>query len=223
MSLTEPNWDILIQKAVKFVDRLEEKARIESELSEIELKDIEADSYSHRVYSYFYPMESEPVREAVETLGLWARRDEELPKKEREITILLNSPGGLSEEGFAFHDWILAIQKEMNFEVQIVGLGQVSSMASVVIQAAKHRVMYKNAWMLIHEYNSYPGDGYFDGKLSVQEEELKFVRRLEAQGNKILAKRSSLTAAEIEEKIKKHDWWLSAKEALALGFIDEVR
>lgn len=210
----------LIAQLGTVLGHLERKLSAEADIAELDKDDARAHADTHRIYTYFDAMEWEPVREAVETLGAWARRD-----SEKDMTILLNSPGGYCVEGYALYDWLREMRRRHRFDVEIVGLGQVSSMASVVIQAATHRVMHRNAWMLIHETMSMgpPPDGYFDAKLSVQEEELKQTRRLELQGTRILASRSNLTMAEIKERTEKRDWWLTAREALSVGLIDEVR
>jgi ATP-dependent Clp protease protease subunit len=212
---------VLLEHAPSILESLAIKLDNEATLAQIDADFEEAHADAHRIYSYFDAMEWEPVRKAVDTLGLWARRDQE--KDQRDITILLNSPGGYCVEGFALFDWIEALKREQGVDVQIVGLGQVSSMACVVMQAASHRVMHRNAWMLCHEVLADMPPGYYDRKLSIIEEELAYAKRIEMQGTKILARRSKLTVKEILKRCYKTDWWLSAAEALEVGFIDEVR
>jgi len=53
-------------------------------------------------------------------------------------------------------------------------------------------------------------------------DDLKFYERLNEQGVDILAGRSNLSRDEIKKLMDRKDCWLSAKEALDGGFIDEV-
>lgn len=200
------------------LDSLKRKLDIDAMLAEFEVRDIKADASENRVYTYFDTMDTEPVRECIDTLSMWARRDDD-----KDITILLNSPGGYCDDGFALYDWIREIRHQYKKHIEIVGLGQVSSMATIVMQAADHRVLHKNSWFLLHEVAYDTPDGYYDAKTSIQGDMLKQAQRLEVQGTKILASRSIYTVKELKEKMRKTDFWLSAKEALDAGFIDEVR
>jgi ATP-dependent protease ClpP protease subunit len=91
------------------------------------------------------------------------------------------------------------------------------------MQAATHRVMAKHSKMLIHEVRYLDSVGYYDSAVSLHEDELDEARRVQKVGNKILASRSNVTLAEIEERTYKRDWWLTAQDCLKLGFCDEVR
>jgi ATP-dependent protease ClpP protease subunit len=55
------------------------------------------------------------------------------------------------------------------------------------------------------------------------EDDLAFFGRLRDRSAELLAARSRLSVKQIKLRWKKRDWWLSAEEALDLGFIDQIR
>ena len=50
----------------------------------------------------------------------------------------------------------------------------------------------------------------------------ELLERLTKQMVDIYARRSMLEASEIYERIRRQEWWLTAAEALEVGFVDEV-
>lgn len=66
------------------------------------------------------------------------------------ITILLNSPGGDVEQGFAIYDVIRALPNL----VTITAVGGCHSMAAAILQAADTRLITKHASLLIHDGTS---------------------------------------------------------------------
>jgi ATP-dependent protease ClpP protease subunit len=97
------------------------------------------------------------------------------------------------------------------------GTGMIASMAAILMQAGDERVLDENAWFMIHEISSRLG-----GKSSDMEDELKFVKRLQDRALAILSERSTLSKTQIARRWKKTDDWMSAEEALQLGFVDRV-
>lgn len=215
-----PEYTKAIEKfGPQYIEALARKTAAEADWLELEVKHEEAGSDTNRVYTFFADFnEYEPLEEFVTTVETWLRRDEE-----RDITILLNSRGGYCQHGMTMYDWIRIMRKTYKAQIEIVCLGWAASMGSIVMQAASHRVMAREAKMLIHEvaYNTW--DGYYDQKTGVHEEELDEAMKVQRAGNRILAARSDISLAEIEERTRKTDWWLTARECLEYGFCDEVR
>jgi len=63
------------------------------------------------------------------------------------ITIYLNSRGGLCEDGLALYDFIKANKTKIN---KIIGYGSVLSIAIPILLASHNRVAYKHTRFLIH-------------------------------------------------------------------------
>jgi ATP-dependent protease ClpP protease subunit len=90
-------------------------------------------------------------------------------------------------------------------------------MGGILLQAGDERVIGKNAHLMIHEISA----GAV-GKLSEIEDEAKFCAMLSDRLVDILAERSTLTPTQIKRRWKRKDWWLSAEEAVELGFADRI-
>lgn len=131
--------------------------------------------------------------------------------KKEPITIYLSSPGGEVGFGLGLYDLIQSLE----FHVTIVGVGEVASAATLILQAADKRIMTENSIMMLHGLtisaeNTIPNLETF----------LKTSKFSQECMLEIYAKRSNLTKANLKSRLQK-DWYLSSNEALELGFIDE--
>jgi ATP-dependent protease ClpP protease subunit len=101
--------------------------------------------------------------------------------------------------------------------ITILCLGEAASMGGVLLQAGNTRVMGRNAFLMIHEvaYDTY-------GKSANHRDELALVKKMESKLLRILAHRSEFNVREMRSRWERKDWWLDAKEALSLGFIDKI-
>ena len=181
------------------------------------MRDKEADrlakpgSREYRQLNIFAPIYGSNVDTWIDTLEHWERRDPGEP-----ITIRINSPGGDVLDGFALLDTVLRLRRN-GHHVTTHGLGMIASMATILMQAGDERILDKNAWFMIHEV----GAG-IRGKSSEMRDELKFIDKLEDRLLDILAERSTMTKRQIKTLWTRTDKWMSADEALKLGFVDRV-
>jgi ATP-dependent Clp protease, protease subunit len=166
----------------------------------------------HRILTFYGEVGPTSVARALEELGLWARRDPGEP-----IKLIFNSPGGSVLDGLALFDYIRELQTS-DHQITTVGMGMAASMGGILLQAGQKRVMGRNAYLLIHEVG-----GFSLGRLSEMEDEVAFAKRVQERLLDILAERSTLTKAQIRRNWRRKDWWLDADQALAAGFVDEVR
>lgn len=133
------------------------------------------------------------------------------------ITIYINCIGGDHYHGMAIFEAIRLAKSKVN----IIVLGQAFSMASVILQAADHRVASENSRILLH----YGMAGIEDHTKNVE----KYANELNKLSeviediylDKIKEKKPNYSRKKFKEKLK-FDWYLSANEALELGLIDEV-
>lgn len=197
---------------------ISEAAKAEgAQLELAKMHDLEADrlakpgSRSYRQLNIFAPIVGNYVDTWIDALEHWERRDPGLP-----ITIRINSPGGSVLDGFALLDTILRLRRK-GHHVTTHGIGMIASMATILMQAGDERVLDHNAWFMIHEVSA-----GVQGKASEMEDQMKFTLKLQERLLDILAERSTLSKTQIKRRWKKTDDWMSADEALALGFVDRV-
>lgn len=172
---------------------------------------IESSSDSARIFPFYGAVSKGAVAGCMDALTQWFREDPDKP-----ITIVFNSPGGDVIEGLALYDQIHMLRNE-GAKVDTHTLGQAASMGGVLLQAGETRHMSPHAYMLIHEVS-----GGAIGNASELADQYEFITRLQDSLVHILAERSKLTPEEIQDKWKRKDWWLDAREALDLGFVDVI-
>lgn len=194
------------------------KALAEAEVAELEAAEKRREDADHRasanqarVYPFFGAVTSGSVQPCIATLNSWSRRD-----PGSDLTIVFNSPGGSVIDGLALYDFLDEL-KANGHRITTVARGMAASMGGVLLQAGDERVIGANAHVLIHEIST----GMI-GKFSEIEDEIAFCKMLQERLLEILAKRSTLTAKQIKTRWSRKDWWLSAVEAVELGFADRI-
>jgi len=93
-----------------------------------------------------------------------------------------------------------------------------ASMAGILLQAGDRRWIGHQAWLMIHR----AAFGAV-GKTFEIEDEVAWIKRIEARILDIFAKRSTLSKVKIKRNWDRKDWWISSDEALELGLVDEIR
>jgi len=136
----------------------------------------------------------------------------ENPKK--EISMYINSPGGVVTAGLAIYDTMQYIRPG----IQTLCVGQASSAATLLLCAGKkgERFTLPNARVLVHQ----PSASYYGQAADIArhaQEILKLKRRL----NDIYAKHTG-QAIEAIEKALDRDTYMTAEEAKAFGLVDQV-
>ena len=184
---------------------------LRSLLNEKEIRELEAATQSPRELYFFGGVSHVSCGRAIMSLQRFAHAC-----KPCEVDFYLNSPGGSVHDGLSLMD-VMEEVKASGHKINVIVLGQAASMGGFILQAASHRVIGKNARVLIHRISRiFRGTG---SQLEQQEEQMA---RLEAQALPRLAARSKLSVEQIQEKCDKNDWWLTAEEALEHGFVDEI-
>ena len=133
---------------------------------------------------------------------------------EKDISIYINSPGGIISSG-------LAIYYTMQFvkpEVATLCVGQAASMGSLLLAggAAGKRFALPNSRVMIHQ----PLGG-FQGQASDIEIHAKEILVMKQKVNEILAKHTGKTLKKIEQDTDR-DNFLNADEAKSYGIIDDI-
>ena len=133
---------------------------------------------------------------------------------EKDISIYINSPGGVISSGLAIYDTMQFIAPE----VSTLCIGQAASMGSLLLAGGEKgkRFALTNSRIMIHQ----PLGG-FQGQASDFEIHAKEMLLVKQKVNEILAKHTGKTLKKVEQDT---DWdnFLNAKEAKAYGIIDEI-
>ncbi|MCL4933160.1 ATP-dependent Clp protease proteolytic subunit [Streptococcus suis] len=134
----------------------------------------------------------------------------------KDIYLYVNTPGGSVSAG-------LAIVDTMNFikaDVQTIVMGTAASMGTIIASsgAKGKRFMLPNAEYMIHQPMGGTGGGTQQTDMAIAAEHLLKTR---SKLEKILADNSGKTVKQIHKDAER-DYWMSAEETLAYGFIDQI-
>ena len=144
----------------------------------------------------------------------------------KDISLYINSPGGLVTSGLAIYDTMQFIKPD----VKTIVMGQAASMGSFLAQAGAKgkRYVLPESRTMIHRVSS--GTPGTRGSVHVQELEFEDARRHFEESKKINQRLTELyvrhnTAGKTYEELfetMKFDTFLSAKEAVDNGFADKI-
>ncbi|KHL25280.1 Clp protease [Croceibacterium mercuriale] len=132
----------------------------------------------------------------------------------QDISMYINSPGGVVTAGMAIHDTMQYIKPK----VRTVCVGQAASMGSFLLAAGEPgmRVALPNARIMIHQ----PSGGA-RGMASDIEIQAREILRIRKRMNDLYVQYTGKTLDEIERAMDR-DTFLEADEALAFGLVDKV-
>jgi ATP-dependent Clp protease protease subunit len=131
-----------------------------------------------------------------------------------DISIYVNSPGGVITSGMAIYDTMQFV----GCTVATYCLGQAASMAAVLLAAGTKgkRYVLPNSRILIHQPLGGARGTATDINLQAEE-----ILRMRARLNEILSKHTGQPVTKIEEDVDR-DHFLSAEEAVAYGLADQI-
>lgn len=132
----------------------------------------------------------------------------------KDIQLYINSPGGSVYDGLAIFDTIQYIKPD----VQTIGIGLQASMGAFLLSsgAKGKRFLLPNSRVMIHQ----PSSGT-QGKVTDQEITLREALALKEKIAEILAANTGQKLAKVKADMER-DFWMSAKDAVAYGVVDEV-
>jgi ATP-dependent Clp protease protease subunit len=138
----------------------------------------------------------------------------EAEDREKDISVYINSPGGVVTAGLAIYDTMQYI----NAKVSTICIGQAASMAAVLLAAGAKGKRYSlpTSRIMIHQ----PLGGA-QGQATEIEIQVKEILRIKTIINDIMVRHTGQTAKQIEKDTDR-DFFMSAEEAVKYGLIDEV-
>ena len=136
----------------------------------------------------------------------------ENPKK--EISMYINSPGGVVTSCMAIYDTMQYIRAP----VATLCIGQAASMGSLLLAAGEKdmRFALPNARIMVHQ----PSGG-FQGQASDIERHAQEILDMRARLNKIYVEHTGQTLRKIEDALER-DTFMTAEQAKDFGIVDEV-
>ncbi|WP_300574938.1 ATP-dependent Clp protease proteolytic subunit [Phenylobacterium sp.] len=138
--------------------------------------------------------------------------ESENPKK--EISMYINSPGGIVTSGLAIYDTMQYVKSP----ISTVCMGMAASMGSFLLMAGEkdQRISLPNARIMVHQ----PSGGY-SGKASDIQRHAEDIIKTKGRLNELYAKHTGQPIEVVEETLDR-DHFMTAEEAKAWGLVDHV-
>lgn len=138
----------------------------------------------------------------------------EAEKPDKEISLYINSPGGVITAGLAIYDTMQFISSD----ISTICVGQAASMAAVLLASGTKGKRYSlpNSRIILHQ----PFGG-FQGQASDIAIQAKEVLRIREGINRILHEHTNQTMERIQADIER-DFIMTPEEAKSYGLIDSI-
>ncbi len=132
----------------------------------------------------------------------------------KEIQLIINSPGGYVTSGFAIYDTI----KSLKSPVSTVCSGLAASMGSILLSVGKkgRRFIQPHAKVMIHQ----PSGGA-RGQASNIEIQAREIIKTKELGAKILSENCGQPYERVMKDLDR-DYWMDANESIAYGIVDGI-
>ena len=157
---------------------------------------------------------SGPVHDGMSTLIVAQLLFLEAENPKKDISMYINSPGGVVTAGMAIYDTMQYIRPKDS----TLCVGQAASMGSLLLAAGEKgmRFALPNARVMVHQ----PSGG-FSGQASDIALHAKEILELKDRLNKIYVKHCSQKLSTVEDALDR-DNFMTAEEAKDWGLIDEI-
>ncbi len=133
---------------------------------------------------------------------------------DKDINMYINSPGGSVTAGLAIYDTM----QYVHCPIQTICLGQAASMAAILLAGGTKgkRIALPSSRVMIHQPRG--GVGGQESDIAIQAKEIIRLKQLSIE---YLAKATGQSEKTIAKDIER-DFYMSAKDALEYGVIDQV-
>ena len=133
---------------------------------------------------------------------------------DKDINMYINSPGGSVTAGLAIYDTM----QYVHCPIQTICLGQAASMAAILLAGGTKgkRIALPSSRVMIHQPRG--GVGGQESDIAIQAKEIIRLKQLSIE---YLAKATGQSEKTIAKDMER-DFYMSAKDALEYGIIDQV-
>jgi ATP-dependent Clp protease protease subunit len=130
------------------------------------------------------------------------------------IHLYINSGGGCVISGLA----IISTMQHISSPVYTYGIGCAASMSAVILAAGQpdHRYLLAGSFVMIHQ-----GRGTAGGTMENLRATLAFQSKLDAETDRILARRCGRSEQDIQDA-SRVDNWMDAEAARSFGLVDHI-
>lgn len=174
------------------------------------MDDYKADLLDRGHVTVFGEVEEDRIQEALEQIFYLEGKPEV-----EEITLWINSDGGLLQPAFGLADMLELVETP----VRTIGLGTVESAATVLLTAGTpgRRFLTRNASVMVHEY-SWANSG------SVTEMRGRMTEIQNTSRKQIdhLRRTTGLSEKAVRKLLRHEETWLVPEQAVELGLVDAV-
>ncbi len=134
---------------------------------------------------------------------------------QKDVSLYINSPGGVVTAGMAIYDTMQFIRPD----VATICIGQAASIAALLLTAGTSGKRYAlpNSRVLIHQ----PAMGGLSGQATDIDIHAREILRVRASLNEIMSKHTNQPIEKIERDMER-DFWMTAPQAHEYGIIDEI-
>jgi ATP-dependent Clp protease protease subunit len=155
-----------------------------------------------------------PIEDGMATLVVAQMLFLEAENPKKEISLYINSPGGLVTAGMAIYDTMQFVRPP----IQTLCCGQAASMGSLLLAAGAKdmRAALPNARIMVHQ----PSGG-FQGQATDIMLHAQEILNLKKRLNEIYVKHTGQPIKKIEDALER-DYFLTADAAKEFGIIDKV-
>ena len=155
-----------------------------------------------------------PIEDGVATLVVAQLLFLEAENPKKEVSMYINSPGGVVTSGMAIYDTMQFVRPP----VSTLCVGQAASMGSLLLAAGAkdQRFALPNARIMVHQ----PSGG-FQGQATDIMLHAQEILNLKKRLNEIYVKHTGQSLKKIEDALER-DYFLTAKAAKDFGLVDKV-
>ena len=157
---------------------------------------------------------SGPIEDHISNLVVAQLLFLESENPEKDISIYINSPGGVVWSGLAIYDTMQYISSK----IMTICIGQAASAASLLLAAGEKDMRFSlpNSRIMVHQ----PSGGY-QGQVTDIEIQTQEMIKTKKRLNQIYVKHTGKPIKEVE-LIMERDKYFSSEEAIKFGLIDKV-
>ena len=182
---------------------------------------VEQTSRGERAYDIFSRLLKEriifvngPVHDGMSTLIIAQLLHLEAENPSKDISMYINSPGGVVTAGLSIYDTMQYIKPK----VSTLCVGQAASMGSLLLTAGAKDMRFSlpNSSIMVHQ----PSGGY-QGQATDIMIHAEFTQKLKRRLNEIYVRHTGQDYASVEAALER-DNFMSPEDANAWGLIDEI-